>query len=291
MVSEIRFCTLPAHAAFLEDLKADITAKTGVDKAGLPICKFTEVPVVAPRGRYDVEFMAKQMKFHGKSFVHTIRYKNIQRLFLLPKPDGIHVAFVIGLDTPLRQGAQSHSFLVMQYEKEKHIEVDVNMEAMGDTRLGLQPKEAGNQFEIMAKILKAVSNKPVVVPCQDFNAINGSNCMRAVMKGQEGHLYPLKMSLLFIPKPVTYLRYEDIAWIEFDRDMTMGTKQKLFNFRLMAKNDTYYELDQLDRRDFDHFVEFIQNAGVKLKNLPQRQKPERAPECRYTASRERQSAM
>ena len=40
-------------------------------------------------------------------------YKSINRLFLLPKPNGQEVAFVISLEDPIRQGNQRFSHLVM----------------------------------------------------------------------------------------------------------------------------------------------------------------------------------
>jgi hypothetical protein len=67
------------------------------------------------------------MKVHGKTFDYKILYTNISRLFLLPKPDQRHYFFVISLDSPIKQGQTRYPHLVMQFPKEEHIEVSLNL--------------------------------------------------------------------------------------------------------------------------------------------------------------------
>ena len=58
-------------------------------------------------------------------------YKSINRLFLLPKPNGQEVAFVISLEDPIRQGNQRFSHLVMNvkvcYQLVLHISVYISV--------------------------------------------------------------------------------------------------------------------------------------------------------------------
>ena len=42
------------------------------------------------------------IRFHGSTFNYKIDFKNIQRAFLLPKPDDVHMVFVLSLVKPLR---------------------------------------------------------------------------------------------------------------------------------------------------------------------------------------------
>jgi hypothetical protein len=42
----------------------------------------------------------------GAKYDYKIKYDDISRLFLLPKQDDMHMAFVIALDKPIRQGQQ-----------------------------------------------------------------------------------------------------------------------------------------------------------------------------------------
>ena len=45
-------------------------------------------------------------------------------------------------------------------------------------------------------------------------SLNPVQCVRASLKSNDGLLYPLDRSLLFIHKPTTYLRYTDISSVE-----------------------------------------------------------------------------
>jgi structure-specific recognition protein 1 len=62
--------------------RADVIPATGKG-----IVTFEELTVLTPRGRYDVELFPTFMKMHGKTYDYKIKYSNIVRLFLLPKPD------------------------------------------------------------------------------------------------------------------------------------------------------------------------------------------------------------
>jgi hypothetical protein len=53
-------------------------------------------------------------RMRGQKYDYKIKYDDISRLFLLPKPDDVHMAFVIALDKPIRQGQQRYQYLVLQ---------------------------------------------------------------------------------------------------------------------------------------------------------------------------------
>jgi structure-specific recognition protein 1 len=91
-------------------------------------------------------------------------YKSINRLFLLPKPNGQEVAFVISLEDPIRQGNQRFSHLVMNVKHKEH-QVDIAMaadelrEAYGNDKKGsamLTPRLSGNLPDLVARIFKTV---------------------------------------------------------------------------------------------------------------------------------------
>ena len=61
---------------------------------------------LTPRGRYSIELYDSFLRLRGAKYDYKIRYDDISRLFLLPKQDDMHMAFVIALDKPIRQGQQ-----------------------------------------------------------------------------------------------------------------------------------------------------------------------------------------
>jgi structure-specific recognition protein 1 len=85
--------------------------------SGAVIAEFDENKgtFLTPRGRYSIELYDSFLRMRGAKYDYKIRYDDISRLFLLPKQDDMHMAFVIALDKPIRQGQQV-SFIVIDDE-------------------------------------------------------------------------------------------------------------------------------------------------------------------------------
>jgi structure-specific recognition protein 1 len=64
--------------------KADLTHSSGDI-----IVSFPDLPFMVPRGKYTCDLSANSLRMHGPTFNHIIQYKNIQKAFLLPKPDDV----------------------------------------------------------------------------------------------------------------------------------------------------------------------------------------------------------
>ena len=58
--------------------------------------------MIIPRGKYSFDLYKTFAKLHGRTNDYKILYKDINKGFLLPKPDGIHMAYVLHLKVPLR---------------------------------------------------------------------------------------------------------------------------------------------------------------------------------------------
>jgi structure-specific recognition protein 1 len=103
--------------------KADIQTASEADA----ICTLTELNCVTPRGRYDVKFFTDFVDLHGKTFDYKISYEHIIRLFLLPHKDGRQMYFVIAMDPPMKQGNTRYPFLIVLFNIEEIISVDLTI--------------------------------------------------------------------------------------------------------------------------------------------------------------------
>jgi structure-specific recognition protein 1 len=95
--------------------------------AGEVIASLVELPMIIPRGKYTLDLYSTFAKLHGRTHDYKILYKDINKGFLLPKPDGVHMAYVLHLRTPLRQGQTLHHFIALQFEKDQEYRVKVNL--------------------------------------------------------------------------------------------------------------------------------------------------------------------
>ena len=96
---------------------------------GEVISSFPNINMQFPRGRFDTFFHADSLRLSGKSYDLRVAYNNINRCFMLPKPDNESQTFrffAIQLKRPLRQGATVYSMLVMQLEVHEEVTVAID---------------------------------------------------------------------------------------------------------------------------------------------------------------------
>ena len=70
--------------------------------AGEVVASLAELPMIIPRGKYSLDLYTTFAKLHGRTHDYKILYKDINKGFLLPKPDGVHMCYVLHLKQPLR---------------------------------------------------------------------------------------------------------------------------------------------------------------------------------------------
>ncbi|CAM9677536.1 unnamed protein product, partial [Hapterophycus canaliculatus] len=171
-----------------------------------------------PRGRYSVEMYSHFMRMHGSRYDYKIQYSDISKLFLLEKPDERYVAFVVSLDKPIRQGQQKYQHLVLRTTKdEATIMVNMSAEDLQKKYDGnLNSEMIGPLHNLIAKIFKVLSNKPVYVTGK-FSSNNGAKAVKCALGANEGHLYPLNKSFIFIHKPTCIIGFDEIDSVEFQR--------------------------------------------------------------------------
>ena len=152
-----------------EFLKDSIMKYVNMDTLGESVAVVEEVPMTTPRGKFDFHFLKNLLKIHGNSFDYKISYKNMSRAFMLPKPDGIHIAFVISLVSPLKQGKTTYPYLVFQIKNNQKKKVDLNLPENEEERKKILKSEIPNEIEgqlydILAKLVKCLIGIRIVIP-------------------------------------------------------------------------------------------------------------------------------
>ena len=84
-------------AAKLFDDKIHKLANIG-EFAGSVLASVSKVPLIIPRGEYSLDFYSNHMKLHGKTHDYKIMFKEISKVFLLQKPDGMHMVYLLQLE-------------------------------------------------------------------------------------------------------------------------------------------------------------------------------------------------
>ncbi|KAI8147611.1 hypothetical protein BJV82DRAFT_507931 [Fennellomyces sp. T-0311] len=234
------------------------------------IVQFQEVLCLTPRGRYNIDMYQDFLRLRGKTYDYKILYSNIIKLFLLLKPDEMHVMFVIGLDPPLRQGQTKYPFLVFQFVREEEIDVELNLD---ETTLAekyenkLHKRYDAPTYEVVSTIFRSLTNRKVTVP-GSYRSHHGAHALKCSMKANEGYLYPLEKSFLFIPKPPTFIPFSEIGVVTFSRvGTTSGGSSRTFDMKFHMKGGNDIQFSSINREEYANMEDFLRQKRIKVKSV------------------------
>ncbi|KAM9902155.1 hypothetical protein OXX80_005453 [Metschnikowia pulcherrima] len=255
-----------AASVFYEQLKdkADIG-----QVAGEAIVSFSDVLFLTPRGRYDIDMYPSSLRLRGKTYDYKIQYKQIERIFALPKPDDLHHLLVLQIDPPLRQGQTRYPFLVLQFTREEETELELNLSEQDYEQKykdRLKKKYDSQTHLVMSHCLKGLTERRVIVPgaFQSRFLQAGVACS---LKASEGFLYPLDRCFLFVTKPTVYIPYSEVSSVTMSRTSTGVTASRTFDLdvNLRGGNQTH-TFANIDKEEQETIEAFCKEKGLRIKN-------------------------
>ena len=252
---------------FYEELmnKADIG-----EVAGDTYATFLEILHLTPRGRFDIDLYEKSFRLRGKTYDYKISYDSAKRFFVLPKPDDMHQLLCIGLDPPLRQGQTRYPFIVMQFKREEEVNIELNM-----TDDDLATKYAGKlqaRYEapigtVIAKIFHGLTGKRLIQPSHDFSSHHNQSGVKCSIKANEGHLFCLDKAFIFVPKPATYISFDNISVITMSRVGGAVSASRTFDISVTLKGGAgEHQFSNINREEQAPLESFFKAKNLKTKN-------------------------
>ena len=259
-----------------------IVEKAGIGEyAGHVIATVPDCPMLIPRGKYDLEIYETFIKFHGRTHDYKILHKDINRAFLLPKPDSNHIFYIIALNSPIRQGQTQHNYLVLQLGKETEANIKVNLspKEIESRYQELTPTLEGVLYDVLSRLLKCILNITIIVP-SGFKSSDSKEAVSWSVKAQEGYMYPLRKSLLFLHKPVAYIRHDDIQHTEFARVSEFAAhSSRSFDLTVVTKKADYITFSGLEKAEYSVLLEYFKAKNVKVKTVGEDQAIEEEDEA------------
>ncbi|OQR89448.1 FACT complex subunit SSRP1, partial [Thraustotheca clavata] len=264
-----------------ESFKDDVLARANISNiTGKSIVELDESmgTFLTPRGRYAIELYGSFLRMHGKTYDYKIMYNNINRCFLLEYPNSVNSAFVISLEEPIRQGKQGYPHLVLQLARDDvHIDVNLTPEEVKAYDGNIHERMSGALPQIVAMLFKYIIGKKVYTSGK-FKTHSGDRAVKCAVKANSGVLFPLEKSFMFIHKPTTFIRYDDIDYIEFQRYAGQSGTSASRNFDLLVScravgqeqaHETLFSA--IDRREFPELSQFLTSKKLKIRNLKETQ--------------------
>ncbi|KAI0081628.1 SSrecog-domain-containing protein [Panus rudis PR-1116 ss-1] len=235
--------------------------------AGDVILSFEEVLVLTPRGRYDVDMFPEFLRLRGKTYDYKILYSSISKLFLLPKDDQ-HVLFILGLNTPIRQGQTRYQYLVMQFSREEEITAELNMSEEDIQKYDrLKKSYEDPTFEVVSGVFRALSGKKII-GAGSFQSRSGHPGIKANLKAVQGDLFMLEKYIFFVSKQPTLIELSDIYQVVFSRlGAGLGaTAARTFDLKIVTKSGPEYTFTSINKEEYEVTEQYLKEKKVKVKN-------------------------
>ncbi|RMZ83024.1 hypothetical protein DV736_g6619, partial [Chaetothyriales sp. CBS 134916] len=240
------------------------------DVAGGTIASFQDVLHLTPRGRFDIDMYETSFRLRGKTYDYKIQYDHIKRFFLLPKTDEVHMLITMGLDPPLRQGQTRYPFIVMQLKLDDEVAIELNLTEEDLTtkyKDKLEAKYEAPIHQVIATVFRGLSGRRVIMPSKDFASHHNLQGVKCSIKANEGTLYPLDKSFMFVPKPATYIQFEQIQSIVMSRVGGAISASRTFDISVVMKNGGGdYTFANINREEQQPLEDFFKAKNLRYKN-------------------------
>ena len=237
--------------------------------AGETFATFLDILHLTPRGRFDIDLYEKSFRLRGKTYDYKISYESTKRFFLLPKPDDMHQLLCIGLDPPLRQGQTRYPFLVMQFKRDEEVNIELNMTAEDLAKYNgkLQERYEAPIGNVIARIFHGLTGRKLLQPSKDFLSHHQQSGVKCSIKANEGHLFPLDRAFLFVPKPATYISFDNIALITLSRVGGAVSASRTFDITVTLKSGQgEHQFSNINREEQAPLENFFRTKNIKTKN-------------------------
>lgn len=115
----------------------------------------------------------------------------------------------------------------------------------------LLPHYESPQHSVVAQVFRGLAGKKVVTPSKDFvrcissceRSVNGADShshhqqsgVKCSIKANEGHLFCLDKSFMFVPKPATYISFDNISVIVMSRVGGAISASRTFDITITLK--------------------------------------------------------
>lgn len=104
----------------------------------------------------------------------------------------------------------------------------------------------------------------------DFRSNRGEEALKCSVKASDGHLYPLKSSLIFIHKPVIYIKLSEIKFVEFSRIGQLGGQgiSRSFDVTITKiKDEPSIAFAGIDKEEQKNLMSYFKSKNVKVRTI------------------------
>ncbi|KJP87719.1 hypothetical protein AK88_02614 [Plasmodium fragile] len=266
-LSEIRFCYPHENEEnqHFQKFKNDLLEKVNIgDSKSECIASLANIPLLVPRGRYEIEMYSKSFKLHGKSYDFTVQYTNINKMLLVPRSNSNQYVLIFSLNNKMKQGQTEYPFILVQLNNDDEMELDINASDEDLKKYKLEKTLSGNQYDVVTRLFTALVKKSAIIP-GDYRTAKNEYGITCSYRAASGQLYPLNKYFLFIVKPVILISFDDIVTLTFQRTGNIN-QHRFFSLIIKHKRGMSYEYTNIDKNEYLPLLEFLKSKNIHIQD-------------------------
>ncbi|PWN43566.1 SSrecog-domain-containing protein [Ceraceosorus guamensis] len=241
--------------------------------AGDSIIIFKDVLLLTPRGRFDIDMYPTFLRLRGKTYDYKVLYSSVTRLFLLPRPDDVHLQFVVGLDPGIRQGQTRYPYLVLQFIRDEEMDAELNLEEEeieSKYEGKLKKRYEDPTFKVVTTLFRVLTGQKLIAPGNDsFQSALASSaapCVKCNVKATDGLLYPLDKQLIWVSKQPIQINYSDIHQVVFARIGGAVASAKTFDLKVVQRSGPEHTFQSITREEHDALNAHFTARKIRVKS-------------------------
>jgi structure-specific recognition protein 1 len=132
----------------------------------------------------------------------------------------------------------------------------------------LPPELDTNIYDVISKLFKFLAKVNILIP-GEFKSSKGDEAIKCSVKASDGFLYPLKSSLIFINKPITYIKLSEIKYVEFSRIGSSGMpSSRSFDLTVARLTDnSSITFAGIDKDEYKNLSAYLKDKGIKMRSV------------------------
>jgi len=157
-----------------------------------------------------------------------------------------------------------------EYDQEESVKLNLTPEELSQKYKGeLKPTVEGKLYDVLSTLFNNLAGITKIIVPADFRSARGTKAVKCSVTANEGLLYPLKSSLIFIHKPVHYIRHAEIKFVEFSR-IAQGGQAASRSFDLTItklKDNKVVSFASIETEEQRLLTDYFKAAGIKMRVL------------------------
>ena len=122
---------------------------------------------------------------------------------------------------------------------------------------------------MLSKLFKNLAKVNILIP-GEFKSFRNDEAVKCSVKASDGYLYPLKSSLVFIHKPVHYIKHQEVKYVEFSRIGGIGAgmpASRSFDMTVTKMDGEAVHFAGIDKQEHKNLMAYLKNKGLKMRTV------------------------